>query len=350
LTILIRGSSLKINLIALSKKVPSGGNIALYEFANALDALGNEVNLIHSGYNGRLEIDSIEDLSWFKFSSGVKHHIVEQFDEASIHIPDADAISGDWEGRPGRVGKPFILIQGKGNFGTAFELSCYLSKLLKVCVSRSLVQEGLKVGALPGEIKHVPLGLRHDIFRNIVPIEAREKTVAFCFNPHPVKRMKFVINVLGKVREHLPDVKVVAFGVDNGESVRMHGLPEWVNYIHNPTREFLVKEIYNKSSVFLCGSRWEGFGMPSLEAMACGASLVTTDNGGSREYAEHRKTAIVVPPGDREGLVNSVIELLTDDALRCEIGFAGLEMAKGFDWQESAKELAGVLRNYIGHI
>ena len=60
----------------------------------------------------------------------------------------------------------------------------------------------------------------------------------------------------------------------------------------------LVDEIYNTSRVFLCTSWVEGFGLTNVEAMACGAALVTTDNGGSRDYALHGETALVAPCGD----------------------------------------------------
>ncbi|MBW3562986.1 MAG: glycosyltransferase family 4 protein, partial [Actinobacteria bacterium] len=55
---------------------------------------------------------------------------------------------------------------------------------------------------------------------------------------------------------------------------------------------------YASAEVFVVGSYFEGFGQPGLEALACGTPLVTTDNGGCRDYAIDRETALVVPPGD----------------------------------------------------
>ena len=54
---------------------------------------------------------------------------------------------------------------------------------------------------------------------------------------------------------------------------------------------------YDAVSRFAVGSWFEGFGQPGLEALACGVPLVTTDNGGCREYAVHEETALMVPPG-----------------------------------------------------
>ena len=58
---------------------------------------------------------------------------------------------------------------------------------------------------------------------------------------------------------------------------------------------------YDAARVFAVGSWFEGFCQPGLEALACGTPLVTTDNGGCREYAIDGETALVVPPRDAAG-------------------------------------------------
>ena len=56
-------------------------------------------------------------------------------------------------------------------------------------------------------------------------------------------------------------------------------LPDWIEYHHDPKQEVIV-ELYNEASIWLQASVLEGFGLTALEAMACGAALVTTDCGG----------------------------------------------------------------------
>ncbi len=73
----------------------------------------------------------------------------------------------------------------------------------------------------------------------------------------------------------------------------------------DPDPERLVSDIYDRSRVFVQASHYEGFGFTAVEGMACGAALVTTDNGGSRDYAFHGETALVVPPGDVDGLAEA---------------------------------------------
>jgi glycosyltransferase involved in cell wall biosynthesis len=95
-------------------------------------------------------------------------------------------------------------------------------------------------------------------------------------------------------------------------------------------------------------SRWgEGFGKTPLEAMACGAALVTTDNGGSRDFAHDGETALVSAPGDPIALSANVLSLLGDDERRIGLAMRGQRLASGFTWDRSVRALAAVLEDYV---
>jgi glycosyltransferase involved in cell wall biosynthesis len=98
--------------------------------------------------------------------------------------------------------------------------------------------------------------------------------------------------------------------------------------------------------VFLCSSAREGFGLCGIEAMASGCALVTTANGGSADYALDGETALVTEPGDVEGLAERIERVVCDDALRSGIATRGMEFVRRFDWDDSARRLAGVLEQY----
>ena len=105
-------------------------------------------------------------------------------------------------------------------------------------------------------------------------------------------------------------------------------------------------EIYNGSRVFLCSSNSEGFGFCSIEAMASGCAVVTTDNGGSDDYAIDDDTALVCAPRDVTGMADRIERLLRDDALHERIATNGLASVRHFDWDESAQELELFLARY----
>jgi glycosyltransferase involved in cell wall biosynthesis/GT2 family glycosyltransferase len=101
---------------------------------------------------------------------------------------------------------------------------------------------------------------------------------------------------------------------------------------------------YDAAQVFVVGSWYEGFCQPGLEAMACGVPLVTTDNGGCREYAIDGQTALVVPPRDPVAMANAIRRLLNDEVLAKELTANGLELIeRDFDWERRTDELAQVL-------
>ena len=101
---------------------------------------------------------------------------------------------------------------------------------------------------------------------------------------------------------------------------------------------------YAAARVFAVGSWFEGFCQPGLEALACGTPLVTTDNGGCREYAIDGETALVVPPQDPPAMAAAVRRLLDDAELAARLSANGLEVVeKDFDWERRTDEFAEVL-------
>jgi glycosyltransferase involved in cell wall biosynthesis len=139
------------------------------------------------------------------------------------------------------------------------------------------------------------------------------------------------------------DLEVVAFGVQPPE----HVLPSWVTFVKQPPAQELVDEIYNTSRVFLCTSWVEGFGLANVEAMACGVALVTTNNGGSNDYAYHDETALVAPGGDAAALTEHIITLLGDDDRRVALATAGNQYVQRFQWDRTAELLEAFLERYI---
>ncbi len=101
---------------------------------------------------------------------------------------------------------------------------------------------------------------------------------------------------------------------------------------------------YATARVFAVGSWFEGFCQPGLEALACGTPLVTTDNGGCREYAVDGETALVVPPRDAPQMAAAVRRLLDDTPLAARLSANGLEVVqRDFDWERRTDEFAEVL-------
>jgi glycosyltransferase involved in cell wall biosynthesis len=96
-----------------------------------------------------------------------------------------------------------------------------------------------------------------------------------------------------------------------------------------------LRELYRGARLFVYPSHFEGFGIPPLEAMACGAAVITTRTGAIPEYAEG--AAMLIDPGDRVALREAMVRALGSPSLRRELGERAAERARGYRWDRSAR-------------
>ncbi len=135
------------------------------------------------------------------------------------------------------------------------------------------------------------------------------------------------LDAFARVRARHPDLGLVGFGVKPPR-----GALPYDDFHVNPPQGSL-KQLYGGCGIYLCPSWDEGLGMPSMEAMACGAALCTYDNGGCRDYALDGETALVARRRDVGDLAAKLERLVADDGLREKLAAAGAAFIRTeFDW------------------
>ena len=126
------------------------------------------------------------------------------------------------------------------------------------------------------------------------------------------------------------------------------GLRERVKFLgYVPDADLRV--LYSAARVFIYPSLYEGFGLPVLEAMACGAPVITANTSSLPEVAG--EAALLVPPTDVGALKQAIEAVLNDQQLRLRLRQQSLKQAARFSWRETArrtleiyKKVAGVLQ------
>ncbi len=100
--------------------------------------------------------------------------------------------------------------------------------------------------------------------------------------------------------------------------------------------------LYNLAELFVFPSLYEGFGLPPLEAMACGTPVVTSDRPSLPEVVG--EAGLMVEATDSQELAEAMERVLTDENLRKEMREKGVKQAAKFTWEAAAGKLLGVYR------
>lgn len=165
---------------------------------------------------------------------------------------------------------------------------------------------------------------------------------------HPRKNMARLLQAWELAAEQIPEVHFVLAGGAGRENVfgqfslgavpaRVH-LTGYVEDQHLPA-------LYSGAEAFIYPSLYEGFGLPVLEAMACGTPVITSDVTSLPEVAGD--AALLLNPFDVEAMAEEIVRVMEDDALRRQLRKKGLERARRFTWERTAEETWQVLQSAV---
>lgn len=148
----------------------------------------------------------------------------------------------------------------------------------------------------------------------------------------PAKNPDNLLEGFRKAQRELENIKLVIAGkgwpnFESNDKVKILG---WV-----PKKDLIA--LYNEASLFLFPSLYESFGLPLIEAMACGCPIITSNRYSMPEVAGD--AALFVDPREPEDITEKILYLFKKNGLRENLIEKGLERAKKFSWRENAKEV-----------
>jgi glycosyltransferase involved in cell wall biosynthesis len=203
----------------------------------------------------------------------------------------------------------------------------------RVIVVSEFVRERALAGLRldPARVRVIPLGLDHAM---LAPGSVeREPFLLYPARPWPHKNHARLFEAFALVRRELPELRLVLTGGGDFPT-----LPDGVDARgHLPWRE--VVDLMQRASALVFPSLYEGFGLPPLEAMACGCPVASSNSGALPEVVGD--AALLFDPLDPDAIAAAILDLLADPAPWRERGLARAQL---FSWDETARSTEAVYR------
>lgn len=338
-------------------KKPVGGYRIIFQYANELASRGHDLTIVFpailkkapipKGLNNHIKwfvrkilysihLPDAPKIDWQIINPKVKMMYVHDLDEK--YIPNSEIIiatawqTAEWVNiYPKDKGRKYYFIQHYETWGGPKDRvdKTWLFSIKKIVIATWLKKVGEQLNAK--NITVVPNAIDHGKFYITKNINDRNRKISMLYHKSDWKGSLDGIKAIEIVKDKFPDLETVFFGV----SKRGNEIPEWIDYVQEPSQEYLRENIYNTSSIFVCPSWKEGWGLPASESMACGCALVSTDNGGVNDFAINNKTALLSPVKDPQKLANNITKLLLNDNLRIKLAKSGSEAIKMFRLDKS---------------
>jgi glycosyltransferase involved in cell wall biosynthesis len=196
-----------------------------------------------------------------------------------------------------------------------------------------VIPEGVASGFVPAEGAHLRVAERHGLSRPyfvfVGTLDARKDPGALLRSWEVAKRAG-------------ANLDLVLAGAASRQAPAEMGAARRLGYLEHSA----LVDLYSAATCLLFPSRYEGFGLPILEAMACGCPAVTYRNSSLPEVAGD--AAAVVPDGDADAMGRAAAEIALDPQLAARLRKAGLARAREFSWRKAAMATIAVYRRFLG--
>lgn len=337
----------------------TGGVRVLLTYANALEQAGHRVTVVYPSWPYRFHFTRRQQwtefrkhsaaelrVPWFELRSRLRRVPLV----AAAFLPRADVIVATaWPTAhsvarlpASRGRKVHVLMHHETGTGPEARIRrTYSLPFYRIAISE-MVRREVKA-AFGYEVEEVvPCGVDPALFYPDGAVDG--SSVLLLYHPDPRKGAVDGLEALNRLRVRIPRLQVRVCG-----TIQPASLPGWMSFrFHPPDAD--LRRMYSESNVLLYPSRYEGFGLPPLEAMACGCPSVTTAVGAIPEFAADRRDALIVRAGDIDAMVARLEEVLLDAALRRRLSEEGRRTADRYSVARTAPLFVAALERALATI
>lgn len=186
-------------------------------------------------------------------------------------------------------------------------------------------------------VRVVPNGVDLSVFKPEEGEREENPFVVVVGNQDPRKNIQTLFEAFPRFRARMRPCRLVMVGPRRTEPVKRPAV-DFLGYLS----EAELASLYQRALMVVQPSIYEGFGLPVLEAMACGTAVACADIDVFHEVAG--ECALYFDPRSASSIANVMEKLARDDLLRARLGRQGVERAQGFSWDHTAEKLEAVFR------
>ncbi len=177
--------------------------------------------------------------------------------------------------------------------------------------------------------------------------------ILYVGNIKPHKNISRYIKALGLIKKKNKNLSFVFVGKKEGFISGMEDLEQELEhagiedtvFIDERLTDIQLKTVYQEALCLAFPSMYEGFGLPPLEAMACGCPVVVSKAASLPEVCGD--AAVYIDPYSVESIAEGINTVLLDENLRAELRLKGIKRARMFEWQDTAKKFIEIFQEAI---
>lgn len=314
-----------------------GGSKIILEYANCLAKKGHKITII--SYD--------EEPTWFELNRNIEFIQLEEDEQMEEHIPECDIIiPTSWKNiyQAVNFGKvPVTFFEQGGSH--IFEVE----KLSKV--KYNTVKSRMEIVPFihtVSEFSKEKIKQNYNKDSKVICNAVDSKIFFPRNNINILDKDKIDITIIGsegfKFKNINETLEVIRYLKRKYEKINLNWISQDIPKVNiekaivNP-KQIEIGNILRNTDIFICNSEYESFCLPTLEAMTCGAAVITTDNGGIRDFVIDGFNALVVKKHNQQDLTEKIELLINDIELKEKLMKNGIETSKKFTWEESVNKM-----------